>query len=354
MTDSIIQTAHALLQKQETFVIASIIHSEGSAPRTAGSRMIISRDGKGVGTIGGGLLEAKVMEKARMIIDLQASPEFITFDLTHEDTTAMDMICGGRVTVLADPIEPSPENKRIFDQWMTLLKKGEKGFFLTVVFGSEQKIERIAHAVIDAHDTVHGTLPLDAETLAQIKGQMLYSRFHCLHTSDAMVMVEPACPPHTVYFFGAGHVARPTVHLAAMTGFRTVVLDDRADFANQTRFPEADAIHVLENFEKALRPLSIDSNAFIVIFTRGHLYDRTVLEQALRTPASYIGMIGSRKKRNAIYAALMNSGFHKQDIDRVHSPIGLSIGAQTPEEIAVSIAAELIEHRAQVIKNESV
>ncbi len=354
MTDSIIQTANALLQKQETFVIASIIHSEGSAPRTAGSRMIVTQDGQGVGTIGGGLLEAKVMQKARTIIDQRASPEFITFDLTHEDTTAMDMICGGRVTVLADPIEPSPENQQIFAQWEALRQNRDKGYFLTVVFGSEQKIERIAHAVVDAHDTVHGALALDAETLARIKGEARHSRFQCLHTADAMVMVDPACPPYTAYFFGAGHVARPTLHLAAMTGFRTVVLDDRADFANQERFPEADEIHVLENFEKALQSLSIDSNAFIVIFTRGHLYDRTVLEQALRTPASYIGMIGSRKKRNAIYAALMNSGFQKQDIDRVHSPIGLSIGAQTPEEIAVSIASELIQHRAQIIKNESI
>jgi xanthine dehydrogenase accessory factor len=134
--------------------------------------------------------------------------------------------------------------------------------------------------------------------------------------------------------------------MAAMVGFRISVCDDRQEFANRERFPEAHQIRILENFAQAFAGLAIGREDFVIILTRGHLHDKTVLAQALRTEAGYIGMIGSRKKRDAIYAALLKEGFDPADIDRVHSPIGLAIGAETPEEIAVSILAELIFVRA--------
>ncbi len=353
MIDLIVKTASELLQKGEYFVIASIVNHKGSTPRIAGTRMIVTADGKGVGTIGGGLPEARVMEKAKKIISREVPPTFLSFDLTHEDTSSMDMICGGKTTVLLNRIVPSQENLNVFEKWKQTLEKRKNGYFLTVVSGSEQKIDSISHCVIDAEDNVYGAVPLAADALAIIKSQARKSQFKCVPMVNTVVIVEPASRPKTVYFFGAGHVAQPTVHLACMTGFQTVVLDDRADFANQARFPEANEIHVLENFEKACKDISVDAESFIVIFTRGHLHDRTVLAQALKTDATYIGMIGSRKKRDAIYKALMNSGFKQEDINRVHSPIGLAIGAETPEEIAVSIVAELIACRAKKMINES-
>jgi len=122
-----------------------------------------------------------------------------------------------------------------------------------------------------------------------------------------------------------------------------VVLDDRSEFANQERFPKADELRVLDRFENAFSGLSADSNSFLVILTRGHSHDRTVLAQALRTQAGYIGMIGSHRKRDTIYQSLRDEGFTNADLDRVHCPIGLDIGGETPEEIAVSIVAEMIE-----------
>jgi xanthine dehydrogenase accessory factor len=130
-------------------------------------------------------------------------------------------------------------------------------------------------------------------------------------------------------------------------GFRTVVLDDREEFADRGRFPWVDEIHVLESFERAMDGLVINDESYLVLVTRGHAHDRTVLAQALRTTAGYIGMIGSRRKREAIYAALLEAGFTPRDLERVHCPIGLDIGAETPEEIAVSILAELIQMRAR-------
>jgi xanthine dehydrogenase accessory factor len=129
--------------------------------------------------------------------------------------------------------------------------------------------------------------------------------------------------------------------------FFTVVLDDRKEFANRQRFTDADEIVVLPSFETAFESHLFDPDSYIVIVTRGHSHDKTVLAQALQTNAGYIGMIGSRRKRNIIYRKLLDENFSQADIDRVHSPIGLKIGAETPEEIAVSIVAELIQKRAE-------
>jgi xanthine dehydrogenase accessory factor len=162
-----------------------------------------------------------------------------------------------------------------------------------------------------------------------------------------LILIEPVLPAETVFLFGAGHVAQPTARLAAFVGFRVRVVDDRAEFANAERFPEAEEIRVVTDFASALKGAAIDRSAFIVIVTRGHMHDKTVLTQALRTEAAYIGMIGSRRKRDHIFNELLKQGFTQADLNRVHSPIGLDIGAETPEEIALSIVAEMTQARAQ-------
>ena len=167
-----------------------------------------------------------------------------------------------------------------------------------------------------------------------------------LEIAGRRILADPVSAAGTVYIFGAGHVSLALARLTTMVDFRTVVLDDRRQFASKERFPKADDVHVLENFKAALEGLFIDPNSYMVIVTRGHSHDKTVLAQALRSTAGYIGMIGSRRKRAAIYDALLAEGFTQADLDRVHSPIGLAIGAETPEEIAVSIIGELIAKRA--------
>jgi len=124
-----------------------------------------------------------------------------------------------------------------------------------------------------------------------------------------------------------------------------VVIDDRPEFADPKKFPDAMEVYQYP-FEGVLDRLPIDESSYLVIVTRGHIYDKTVLAQCLKTNAKYIGMIGSRRKRNLIYENLLGEGLTQDDLDRVHAPIGLHIGAETPEEIAVSIVAELIKIRA--------
>jgi xanthine dehydrogenase accessory factor len=159
-------------------------------------------------------------------------------------------------------------------------------------------------------------------------------------------IIEPFMTQDTLYIFGAGHVGYQLAKMAHLMDFRTVVVDDRAEFANRERFEHASAVHVADRFETAFDLLSIDNNAYIVILTRGHLHDQTVLEQALKTDAAYIGMIGSRRKRDQIYANLEEKGILRKALDRIYSPIGLDISSETPAEIAVSIIGEIIQVRA--------
>ena len=159
------------------------------------------------------------------------------------------------------------------------------------------------------------------------------------------VYLERIRPRGTVYIFGAGHVGVCVAHLAAYVGFTVVVIDDRSEFANAERVPEAAEIVVVDSFADEFSSLSLDSDSYVVIVTRGHAHDRTVLVQALRSQAGYVGMIGSRRKTHVIFQALLKEGFAREDLSRVHAPIGLPIGGETPEEIGVSIVAEMVSVR---------
>jgi xanthine dehydrogenase accessory factor len=157
-------------------------------------------------------------------------------------------------------------------------------------------------------------------------------------------VLERVEPPALAVVCGAGHVGAEVAPLLARLGFRVVVVDDRAEFAAAARFPDARV--VTRPFEGALAAVGVDERAYVVIVTRGHVHDLSVLEQALRLRARYVGVMGSRSKRARMLAALASSGFSEEAIAGVHTPIGLGIGAETPAELAVSIAAEIVQVRA--------
>lgn len=158
------------------------------------------------------------------------------------------------------------------------------------------------------------------------------------------IFLEPVLPAAVVFLFGAGHVAYTTYKVATLAGFDVSVIDDRESYANRERFPDAREV-VAEDFERACGKLQVPENAYIVIVTRGHRDDMRVLRWAVSTPARYIGMIGSKRKVLTTYRELVKEGIPEEKFDRVHAPIGLDIGAVTPEEIAVAIVAEMISVR---------
>ncbi|WP_218188161.1 XdhC family protein, partial [Desulfosarcina cetonica] len=265
------------------------------------------------------------------------------------NVASMDMICGGQAEVLLDCITPRAGEGAVFAQWRELLASAGKGCFLTLVSTDGDGVGQVTHGLVSARGEIDGAFPLSETELERVAAAATRSaEIRTLRVTGGFMVLEPAGQVCGAYLFGAGHVALATAHLASLVGFRVSVADDRKEYANAERFPDSQEVRVLADFNHCLPDTALGQNDFVIIVTRGHLHDKTVLAQALRTNAGYIGMIGSRRKRSAIYTALLKEGFSEADLARVHSPIGLSIGADTPEEIAVSIVGELIAHRAGV------
>lgn len=316
------------LKKHAPVVVATVINSRGSTPRTAGSKMIVYNDGQISGTIGGGAIEGNVIERALMVFDTKLA-NITSFDL-HKDsnTDDLDLICGGHMEVMLEFVDTSRENEILYGSackkiekekpflWKALIKEVDSGIIL----------ERFIQDNSDTAETKH-----------------LKTSIH--HSVEGRVFVESVMPHQTAYIIGAGHVSKEIAKLTKQIGMKTQVIDDRSAFANESRFPEADGVHVCPEYANIFEPFVITQNSYIIIVTRGHSYDKEVLDQALRTKAGYIGMMGSRKKRDTIYKALIADGFDSEELGRVHCPIGLPIRAETPAELAVSIVAELIDHQ---------
>jgi xanthine dehydrogenase accessory factor len=161
---------------------------------------------------------------------------------------------------------------------------------------------------------------------------------------DVEIFIEPVIPAPTVFIFGGGHIALALAKMAKLVGFKIVVIDNRPEYAAPQRFPEAEQTLAID-YAQAFPKLKIGRTGYIIIVTHGHMGDEVVLEGALKTEAKYIGMIGSKTKNKVVYSHLLAKGVTKEQLDKIYAPIGLSIHAQTPEEIAVSILAEIIKVR---------
>jgi xanthine dehydrogenase accessory factor len=343
----IAETAARLLDDHQEFVLATIISRHGSTPRAAGTRMIICGNGRTVGTIGGGLLEARVVQKASDVLSSKR-PVLIRFDMTLSELAAMDMICGGRLEVLLEFISPESPAAKVIKCRREVQCALDPCIFLTVLRMAGENVDGITHCLINNQGVICGDLSLPPVTVEKLIREHSGATFlRTVTLGESVILIDPVLRAETVFLFGAGHVAQPTARLATLVGFHVWVVDDRAEYANGDRFPEAEQVRVVADFGSALKGLAVDRSGFIVIVTRGHLHDQTVLMQALRTEAAYIGMIGSRSKRDRIFEALIKQGFTEADLKRVHSPIGLEIGAETPAEIALSIVAELVKVRAE-------
>jgi len=358
----LLQNMVRLLSQGESLVLATVFTRSGSAPRTAGARMLIRRDGSILGTIGGGLLEAQVQQMAVEVFK-ERKVVLQEFLLTGEAASGMHMICGGRVEVLIEFVDTGDEQTlEVYREALDTINAHRRAWLLTALPLGETKESTPALWLVREDGTTIGTvvpevavsvgrgspIGLFGEGVDGTERSLdLTSTRHPVLVScgQQRVLIEPVYSTGTAVIFGAGHISQKLAPLCKLVGFETVVVDDREDFANPERFDTADRI-VVKSFGNACSDLGIDQESYLIIVTRGHLHDQTVLAQALRTNAGYIGMIGSVHKRNATYKALISQGFAAEDLARVHSPIGLSIGAETPEEIAVSIVGELIQTRA--------
>jgi len=322
-----------------SLVAATIVASVGSTPRTAGSKMLIFVDGSIAGTVGGGLAEGQVIAAAPDVFR-SGQARLIDFDMTGQADKGADLICGGRMRVFLERLDA--DDREVFEALARLLASGGRGLVLTELDAPGTP----ARCLLLADGSAVGQTPgPDALAAARKQGRAIMAPI-VLANGERRYFLEPAASPDPLVICGGGHVSRPTAQIAAMVGFQVTVLDDRPEFANPGRFPFAAETAVIDPAAGWLAGRVVGPDASIVIVTRGHAHDQEALVEALGTPAAYIGMIGSLPKRDAIYERLLAKGVSADALARVKSPIGLEIAAETPEEIAVSIVAELIACRA--------
>ena len=330
-------------------VLATIIKQAGPAPRGIGAKCLIGEEGLLAGTVGGGLLEARTIREAARVLE-SGLPTKVSFVLKGKDVEQTDMLCGGEAEIFIEPVLYDAHIP-IFERAAAIEKRGGKAALVTVLdieFWKDQQVPKGLFtkdgAVVGNTDFSTKIKDLLPDVLEKVMNSRSPERVEMASSKVSEVFVEPVVSNPVLYIFGGGHVSRQIVPLAARVGFKVVVVDDREEFTRPEDLPGAEVYQL--PFDGVMDKFPVDEDSYLVIVTRGHIHDKNVLAQALKTNAKYVGMIGSRRKRNIIYQKLLEQGFTREDLERVYSPIGLDIGAETPEEIAVSIVAELIKVRA--------
>ena len=321
------------LKNGEELVLVTVIASSGATPRGAGARMLVGKGGRICGTIGGGAVEFKSEQLAKKVLEEKRSGEH-DFSLTKNDVQNLGMICGGAVNVYFSYI---PANDGyvlgIAEEAERRFAEGEDLWLLSEISDGGK---------LGLWSAAEGFFGLEAPEWTRD----IMSRHPTRRKQDGRdFYVEQINSSGKVYVFGCGHVAQELVPVLEHVGFRCVALDDRPEFANERVMRGAEKV-LLVDFENIGASVTIGPEDYICIMTRGHAYDTVVQAQALRTPACYIGVIGSKAKTAGVQRQLREQGFTDEDFKRITTPIGLDIKAETPAEIAISIAAQMIEVRA--------
>lgn len=335
------------------FALVTLVADQGSTPRAAGAQMLVRDDGSIAGSIGGGLLEHTMMRAAAEAL-AERSSRRERLSLDGADLTRADkMVCGGAAEVLVAFVPPGDPDLAAACGLLSVARDaGRRAWFVAVAddrpapggptAGSPAPV-RVAHCALDEDGALHGAPACPAADLRRLTAA---AALHGTATlpDGRVAVIERVEPPALAVVCGAGHVGMAVAPLLAGLAFRVVVLDDRAEFASRERFPQAELL--VRPFDGALEAAGVDERSYVIVVTRGHVHDLDVLGQALRLRARYVGVMGSRSKRARMVAALAEAGYDEETIAGIHTPIGLAIGAETPAELAVSIAAEIVRVRA--------
>jgi xanthine dehydrogenase accessory factor len=330
---SIYHQLYDILNSGKSIVLVTILNKSCSSPRECGTKMIVKEDFSILGTIGGGIFEAMSIKLAREVFE---SRTYIIKSFAQDD------ICGAGMAVSLKYVDASDEKILEYFNKVREYSELQKKFIMSTKFMKNMQISREALFEEDY-------FRLDDISRVEISDSgFSKAKFRIIQRDDGISVYCPMLNVESVFIFGAGHIGQKLAQITKMLDFNTVILDERREFANRERFPEADSIIVLDSFSNIKNYINIEKNSFVIIVTRGHTDDQEVLGEVLRSNARYIGMIGSKKKRDATYAELNRRGFLREELDKVHSPIGIDIKAETPEEITISIAAELVKVRREV------
>jgi xanthine dehydrogenase accessory factor len=336
--DPIYRELADLLERNEPLAFAVLVETKGSTPQKCGAKAIFLPDGRILGTLGGGCLEAETRQKALRALE---TGEPFTFRAVLDDDFGWDdgLICGGAVQTF---VQPNPGSREIWRALLADPDTRERRMLVTLVSG-----EHAGKRALFAGDRLMTADDLPTELVSQLAGKSaeLLQEPEPEPVSSASTYFEPILPKPTLVICGGGHVGAAVGKLAAWCGFDIIAIDDRASFANKERFPDASRI-IVDDPAKAINTLNIDADTFICIVTRGHRHDAVILKEVIHSKAGYIGMIGSKRKVRTVMEGFITEGVcTAEEFRRVHSPMGVAIRSITVEEIAVSVVAELIAKR---------
>src|SRR5437899_7018427 len=331
-------------------VYCSILETRGSTPQKAGASMLVFADGSQCGTLGGGCVEAEVKQRSlRTLGGAAAQPEVLTFNLDDNYGWDDGLICGGRMTILADPLAAADDRRgRAAEYYRHLHRLTQDGTGCTeaVVFSAkEPSLPPGQRWLFDADNRSLARLA-DGDPPEAVTRHLTPVRQRPRPAVHHGIAYLPILPRITLLIVGGGHVGQAVGRLAAEVDFDIWVLDDRETYASRERFPRAQKI-VVGDIGSRLQELAPDitPSTFCIIVTRGHAHDEEALYHLVRSGAGYVGMIGSKRKIKLIYEDLIAKGIPAETLRTVDAPLGLDIGSKTVPEIAVSIVAELIACR---------
>lgn len=304
-------------------MLVSVIESTRHVPRHAGSFMLVGPEGLLNGSIGGGMLEYRCIQLAEEMLT-KGEGGLRQFRLKPNEVADLGMICGGDLDVLFTRCFAHTQETQ-HASWIAALSKTDgKRWLALPLDGTPPRI--LAHRP-------------DTFSKSQIRGR--------IQIGEREYYAERIGSPDHVYVFGGGHLAQELVPLLTHLGFACIVADDRPEFSEKALFPDAERVLTVDYTKLSQSGLHIQQEDYVCIMTRGHLGDTDCERFALGTPAHYIGVVGSIRKLAAVREKLLQEGYPQQALDRVSSPIGIDIHSETPAEIAVSIAAQLIDFRAR-------
>ena len=348
------QQIKQLLKEGETLAIATIVSTLGSTPREVGAKMVVTASGEILGTIGGGCGEAEVRRRAVEAIR-SSRPEMARVELLDDIESNSPAVCGGVLDTFIDPWnKDAGDALRLAEELDEISKTGKAAVLASVLTadGFDDAASGDKCLVRDG-EICRGNIR-NQELQAAILKEAAVRQEHedCLRVAlelsggrKAEVFFEVMTAVRRVVIVGAGHLAIPLVKFTKILGFHTTVLDDRVVYANRERFPDADEV-LTGDMAETLAGLEITPQTYIVLITRGHQFDEPCLRAIIHSQAKYIGMIGSRRRIKACFIRFRDEeGIPEELLNRVHAPIGLDIQAESPEEIALSIAAELVKVR---------
>ena len=317
------------LEQNRAVILCLIVEKRGSAPRGVGAHMLVLEDNSTVDTIGGGALEFQSKQQA--IINLKSRKSSLEyFALTNNEVVHSGMICGGQIKVLLQCLTAKD---------LPQVKKG-----LSLLKANEQ----MTLAIDWQNDKFNFSVFAQKEDFS-LKAQLLdnHQKSLLVEQENSGSYREIFAQKPELFLFGGGYVSQEIAKLLPAVEFEYTLIEERAEFATRKLFPHAKKIVCVENYADFAEKVQIKPSDFALVITSGHQKDTAVLYKLLQIAPAYIGAIGSRHKRAVVGKYLKEHDFSDEQINQIHLPVGLSIGAQTPAEIAISIVAQLIEYRAK-------